>query len=100
VLRACGEAGIAFVPFFAIAGGPASGPAPDPADSADTEAVRKVAQAHGASTQRIRLAWTLAQGTHVLAIPGTGDPAHLRANIAAGALRLSADDLQQLEAGS
>jgi len=31
-----------------------------------------------------------------LAIPGTGDPEHLVENIAAGALRLSADELASL----
>jgi pyridoxine 4-dehydrogenase len=34
----------------------------------------------------------------VLAIPGTGDPAHLEANIAAGALRLREADLAALAA--
>jgi aryl-alcohol dehydrogenase-like predicted oxidoreductase len=33
----------------------------------------------------------------VLAIPGTGDPAHLAANVAAGALRLSGEELALLE---
>ncbi len=59
--------------------------------------VRTVARAHGATPEQIRLAWTLAQGAHVLAIPGTGDPAHLRANVAAGAIRLTPADLTMLE---
>jgi len=33
----------------------------------------------------------------VLAIPGTGDPDHLAANVAAGALRLSEEDLALLD---
>jgi aryl-alcohol dehydrogenase-like predicted oxidoreductase len=36
-------------------------------------------------------------GPHVLAIPGTGNPDHLVANVAAGALRLSEDELARLE---
>jgi len=96
VLRICGHAGIAFVPFFAIAGTRAAGPAPGPADPADSAELLSVARAHGATTQQIRLAWTLAQGPHVLAIPGTGDPDHLTANIAAGAIHLSPDELEQL----
>ena len=32
----------------------------------------------------------------MLAIPGTGDPDHLAENVAAGALRLTADDLARL----
>ncbi|GAA4181968.1 oxidoreductase [Streptosporangium oxazolinicum] len=92
-LRACGEQGIAFVPFFAIAGeGREAG-----ASGTDDEAVLAVARAHGATAAQVRLAWTLLQGPHVLAIPGTGNPDHLVANVAAGALRLSDDELARLE---
>lgn len=48
------------------------------------------------SAQQIRLAWTLHQGPNVLAIPGTGDPAHLEQNIAAGSLVLSTEELTSL----
>ncbi|SEE25494.1 Predicted oxidoreductase [Streptomyces sp. 2131.1] len=93
VLRMCGDLGIAFVPFFAIAGaGRESGAVPE------HEAVVDVARAHDASPAQVRLAWTLQQGTHVLAIPGTGDPAHLEANVAAGALRLTDDETARLTA--
>ncbi|MEV5528536.1 aldo/keto reductase [Streptomyces prunicolor] len=92
LLRLCGELGLAFVPFFAIAGpGREAGPA-----ARDREAVYAVAQAHGVSVAQIRLAWTLQQGPHVLAIPGTGDLDHLAQNMAAGALRLSEEELAQL----
>ncbi|MET9915886.1 oxidoreductase [Streptomyces sp. NPDC006435] len=92
LLRRCGELGIAFVPFFAIAGpGREAGPAPD----ADEE-VRSVARAHGATPAQIRLAWTLHQGPHVLAIPGTGNPDHLAQNVAADALRLSEEEMARL----
>ena len=53
---------------------------------------------HGASAAQVRLAWTLQRGPHVLAIPGTSDPAHLEANVAAGALRLTGEELALLEA--
>ncbi|MFB6821270.1 oxidoreductase [Streptomyces virginiae] len=93
-VRACGEQGIAFVPFYSIAGtGRQAG-----ASGAEHEEVRAVARAHGASPAQVRLAWTLGRGPHVLAIPGTGDPTHLDANVAAGALRLSEADLAVLEA--
>ena len=97
VLRECGQAGIAFVPFSAIAGARASGAALDPTISEEGNELLTVAKAHGAAPEQIRLAWTLAQGAHVLAIPGTGDPAHLEANVAAGAIRLTRDDLTVLE---
>ncbi|MGS2614980.1 aldo/keto reductase [Micromonospora sp. LZ34] len=92
VLRVCGERGVAFVPFFALAGTRREAGATAEHDAA----VREVARAHGATPHQVRLAWTLHQGPHVLAIPGTGDPEHLAQNVAAGALRLSPDDLARL----
>ncbi|AJE82617.1 oxidoreductase [Streptomyces albus] len=93
MVRACAERGIAFVPFFSLAGqGREAG-----AVRAEHDEIRAVARAHGVSPARIRLAWTLAQGAHVLAIPGTGDPEHLVDNVAAGALRLTADELLSLD---
>ncbi|MER5383583.1 aldo/keto reductase [Streptomyces sp. NPDC002688] len=94
VLRACGEHGIAFVPFFAIAG---NGGALGPGEGDEAE-VTAVAEAHDATPAQIRLAWTLRQGPHVLAIPGTGNPDHLAENIAAGALRLTDAQLTRLDA--
>ncbi|MGW0167925.1 oxidoreductase [Streptomyces sp. NPDC003343] len=92
LLRLCGEQGIAFVPFFAVAGqGGARGPAGEELDE-----VRTVARAHGATPAQVRLAWTLQQGPHVLAIPGTGSPDHLVENVAAGALRLTDDEMMRL----
>jgi len=92
LVTVCRTRGIAFVPFFALAG--AQRETGTPADHG--EAVRAVALAHGATPHQVRLAWTLHRGPHVLAIPGTGDPDHLVSNIAAGALRLSADELAAL----
>jgi pyridoxine 4-dehydrogenase len=93
VLRLCGEQDIAFVPFFAIAGAGRE----DGAPAAEPEAVRAVAAAHDATAAQVRLAWTLHRGRHVLAIPGTGNPEHLAENVAAGALRLTAEDMALLE---
>jgi pyridoxine 4-dehydrogenase len=92
VLAACAARGIAFVPFFAIAGdGREGGKRPG-----ELEPVLAVARAHGATPAQVRLAWTLAQGAHVLAIPGTGSLAHLAENVAAGALRLTSEELALL----
>lgn len=84
LLRLCGAQGVAFVPFFAIAHGQAD------------SAVDAIAAERGVTAAQIRLVWTLQQGSHVLAIPGTGNPAHLEENIAAGALRLSEEELGRL----
>ncbi|MFE0380729.1 oxidoreductase [Streptomyces inhibens] len=92
-LRICGAQGVAFVPFFAIAGaGREAG-----ASGADHDELLAVARAHEASAAQVRLAWTLHRGPHVLAIPGTGNPDHLVANVAAGALRLTQDELAILD---
>lgn len=91
-VRTCGERGIAYVPFFALAGtGRETGARAD-----QGEAVEAVARAHGVTPHQVRLAWTLHQGPHVLAIPGTGDVAHLTQNIAAASLRLTPEDLTRL----
>ncbi|MGN5377756.1 aldo/keto reductase [Streptomyces lasalocidi] len=93
MLRLCGELGIAFVPFYAVAGAAGAHAAADTHD----EEVRAIARAHGATPAQIRIAWTLHQGPHVLAIPGTGNPGHLTENVAAGALRLTADEMARLD---
>jgi aryl-alcohol dehydrogenase-like predicted oxidoreductase len=91
VLDACVQHGIAFVPFFTIAGQSREDPAQERYD-----AVRAIADARGVTTAQVRIAWNLALGPHVLAIPGTGDLQHLEQNVAAAALRLSEDDLAAL----
>ncbi|MEU9350368.1 aldo/keto reductase [Streptomyces griseoloalbus] len=92
LLRICGDLGIAFVPYYAVAGeGGEHG-----ATGAHDEEVRAVARAHGVSPVQVRIAWTLHQGPHVLAIPGTGDPDHLADNVAAGALRLTDEERARL----
>jgi pyridoxine 4-dehydrogenase len=91
-LDACGRQGVAFVPFFAIAGqGGGRGTA-----GGEHEEILAVARAHGVTPAQVRLAWTLQRGPHVLAIPGTGNPGHLAANVAAGALRLTEDEMTRL----
>ncbi|CAM5699603.1 oxidoreductase [Streptomyces viridifaciens] len=89
----CREQGVAFVPYFAIAGRRREAPAVRERDAR----VHTVARAHGATPAQVRLAWTLHRGPHVLAIPGTTSPGHLAQNIAAGALRLTEEELALLD---
>ena len=93
LMAACREHAIAFVPFFTIAGRAREDVAEEQYD-----AVRAIADVHGVTPAQVRVAWTLALGPHVLAIPGTGDPEHLEQNVAAAALRLTDDDLATLRA--
>jgi aryl-alcohol dehydrogenase-like predicted oxidoreductase len=91
VLAACREGGIAFVPFFTIAG-----QSREEAARERYDVVHEIAGAHDATSAQVRIAWNLAPGPHVLAIPGTGDLGHLEQNVAAAALRLTEDDLAAL----
>jgi aryl-alcohol dehydrogenase-like predicted oxidoreductase len=92
-LGVCGERGIAFVPFFALAGANK-----EAGTSAEDDEVTEIAAAHDATPAQVRLAWTLARGPHVLVIPGTGDPEHLRQNVEAGELVLTPEELTRLDA--
>jgi len=89
VLLACLERSIAFVPYFSLIGAGAARTDPRLAE---------VARRLGATPAQVRLAWTLHHAPNVLAIPGTGDPAHLAENVAAAALRLTPEDLSLLDA--
>jgi aryl-alcohol dehydrogenase-like predicted oxidoreductase len=46
---------------------------------------------------QVALAWLLQRSPNILLIPGTSSVAHLRENLAAGQLTLTADTLTQLE---
>ncbi len=94
LLRSCGEQGIAFVPFYAIAG---TGREAGAGGTPENEQLLALARTHGISTAQLRLAWTLHRGPHVLAIPGTGNPDHLLANVAAGTVRLTEAEVAGLE---
>jgi aryl-alcohol dehydrogenase-like predicted oxidoreductase len=60
--------------------------------------VREVAQRIGATPAQVALAWVLAQGRHVVPIPGTKTPKYLAENAGAAAVELSAADLAELDA--
>ena len=84
--------GIAFVPFFALAG--AAGGRGRAAET--NPAVTELARARRVSEAQIRLAWTLHQAPNVLAIPGTGDIRHLEQNVAAADIQFTQDELDAL----
>jgi pyridoxine 4-dehydrogenase len=87
VLRACEESGIAYLPWYPLGCG---------ALARDAGRVGEVASRRGATPAQVALAWLLAVSPAVLAIPGTGSMAHLEEDVAAAALRLSAEDLDAL----
>ena len=59
--------------------------------------LRELADELGITGAQLALAWLLAQGDDVLAIPGTRTPAHIDENLAAAAVRLDADVLARID---
>lgn len=78
---------IAYVPFFPLGGF-------TPLQSA---ALTRAAESLHVSTMQLAIAWLLQRSPNILLIPGTSSVAHLRENIAAGALTLDAETLSQLD---
>ena len=62
------------------------------------DVVRRIAAAHDATPAQVSLAWLLAQGDHIVPIPGTRRVSHLQANLAAAGLALTAAELAELDA--
>lgn len=60
--------------------------------------VKEVAARHDATPAQVAIAWTLAQGDHVIPIPGTKKTRYLRDNAGAADLDLTAADLADLDA--
>jgi aryl-alcohol dehydrogenase-like predicted oxidoreductase len=63
-------------------------------------AIEGLAKEKGCTTSQLALAWVLARGEHVLAIPGTRRVAHLEENLAALDIELSPDDMHRVDAAA
>ncbi|MGC9670007.1 aldo/keto reductase [Planosporangium sp. 12N6] len=119
VLPYCQEQGIAFLPFSPLGRGFLAGrfasfddlPQDDfrrrlprfqqdalRANLAIVGRVRQIAERAGATPAQVALAWVLAQGRHVVPIPGTKTPKYLVDNAGAADVELSAADLAELDA--
>jgi aryl-alcohol dehydrogenase-like predicted oxidoreductase len=83
VVDYCAREGIAFVPFFPLRG---DGGRP----------LVDIARRHGATPTQITLAWLLARSPTMLPIPGTLSLNHLRQNLAALEIQLSAAEFDAL----
>ena len=80
--------GIAYVPFFPLGGF-------TPLQSSSLDAV---AASLGATPMQVALAWLLHRSPNVLLIPGTSSVQHLRENLDAASLQLSAEVIEELDA--
>ncbi len=79
---------MAFIPWFPLSAGSLE----------EGGALDRVAQRHGATLYQIALAWLLAHSPAMLVIPGTSSVSHLEENIAAAEIRLSDEDVRELDA--
>lgn len=86
VLKYCEENGIAFIPWYPLGGG----------DLSAENAVKKVAERHGATEFQIALAWLLAASPVMLPIAGTSSVKHLEENVQAATIKLTDEDLQDM----
>jgi pyridoxine 4-dehydrogenase len=87
VLGECARHAIPFVPWGPLGSN----------ETLDAAPVRQVATRHGATRAQVALAWVLAQGAHILLIPGTSSRTHLAENLAAGRITLTDTDLTELD---
>jgi aryl-alcohol dehydrogenase-like predicted oxidoreductase len=78
---------IAYVPFFPLGG----------FTPLQSSTLSGVAEQLGATPMQVALAWLLHRSPNILLIPGTSSLAHLRENLAAGELTLSAETLAELD---
>jgi aryl-alcohol dehydrogenase-like predicted oxidoreductase len=119
VLAACEGLGIGFVPFSPLGRGFLTGAIKSPDDFAADDyrrtnprfqgenftrnlvlvgKVKELAAEKGCSAAQLALAWVLAQGEHIVPIPGTRRRRNLDENLGALEVRLSDDELAQIDA--
>jgi pyridoxine 4-dehydrogenase len=86
VLPLCEQHGIPFVPFFSLVHGlPKAG-----------NKLAELAQQKGVTEAQLNIAWLLHKSPLLLPIPGTTKVQHLRENLAAADIELSAEDMAYL----
>jgi aryl-alcohol dehydrogenase-like predicted oxidoreductase len=91
----CERRGIAFLPWYPMVAGKIL-----KADHPSARTFRSIAERQGATVAQLLLAWLLYRSPVMLPIPGTSKVAHLEENVAAAGLKLSAEDLAEIEAAA
>jgi aryl-alcohol dehydrogenase-like predicted oxidoreductase len=88
VVDYCETHGLAFIPWYPVAGGKLAKPG---------GALDSVAKRHNATAAQLSLAWLLHRSPAILPIPGTSSVAHLEENMKAAEIALSDKDLAEIE---
>jgi pyridoxine 4-dehydrogenase len=88
VVDYCTKHGLAFIPWFPVAGGKLV----QPGGKLDATAKK-----HKATVSQLSLAWLLHRSPVILPIPGTSSVAHLEENIGAAAVKLSDAEWKEIE---
>ena len=83
VLALCEQHAIPLIPFYSLVHG-----LPNAGDK-----LVEIARKHNATEAQINIAWLLHKSPWILPIPGTSSLAHLRENLKAGDIQLSAEDM-------
>ena len=91
VVTHCARQGIGFLAYSPVGGGRLNLKLPA------METLRPIAEAHGASPHAVVLAWVLAQGPTVIAIPGARTVAHALDSAGAAEITLSPDELAAID---
>ncbi|MGN8056475.1 aldo/keto reductase [Pedobacter sp. 22163] len=86
VLDFTAEQGLAFIPWFPLASGPAK----------LEDKIKAIAEKHQATTAQIALAWLLKRSSNILLIPGTKSIAHLKENLKAIEIELTDAEFESL----
>jgi pyridoxine 4-dehydrogenase len=86
ILALCEQHGIPLVPFFSLVHG-----LPNAGDKLAT-----LARERGVTEAQLNIAWLLHRSPLLLPIPGTSSLAHLRENLQAADIQLSAEDMAYL----
>ncbi|WP_372383417.1 oxidoreductase [Xanthomonas sp. NCPPB 1068] len=85
-IDALNDQGVAYVPFFPLGG----------FSPVQSDALSQVAKDAGATPKQVALAWLLQRSPNILVIAGTSSVPHLRENLVASGLHLSAQQLAVL----
>ncbi len=92
-LTYCEQQNIGFMPWYPINAGKLLKP-----DHPSAQTLAKIAARHSATVAQLSLAWLMQRSPVMLPIPGTSKVAHLEENVAAAGLKLSGEEMGELEA--